>query len=230
MVNDGISIPAAPASLLATRRLFLVRTYQHLLAAVVAFVLLEITYFKTGLAETIAGALLSVDWLFVLGGFIVLGWIARAFAAAPTSRGLQYAGLAGYVLAESLIFVPLLYVADAVAPGAIESAATLTVLAFVGLTTIVFATREDFSFLAGLLRFAGLLALIAIVGAVLFGLQLGTWFSIAMIGLAGCAILYETSHVLQTRREEAPVSAALELFASVALLFWYAVRLFMARR
>ena len=100
MADDGISIPTAPASLLATRRLFLVRTYQHLLGAVVAFVLLEITYFKTGLAETIAGALLSVDWLFVLGGFIVLGWIARAFAAAPTSRGLQYAGLAGYVLAS----------------------------------------------------------------------------------------------------------------------------------
>lgn len=230
MADNVISIPAAPSSEVAARRLFLIRTYQHLLGAVVAFVFLEIVYFKTGIAETIAGGLLSVSWLVVLGGFIVVGWIARGFAASPRSRTLQYVGLAGYVLAESLIFVPLLYVADAVAPGAIRSAASLTVLAFAGLTAIVFATGEDFSFLAGLLRFAGLLALIAIVGAVLFGMHLGTWFSLAMVGVAGGAVLVDTSRALQGDRLDSPVSASLELFASVALLFWYVVRLFLSRR
>lgn len=44
----------------------------------------------------------------------------------------QYAALAGYVLAEALIFVPLLWVANAQFPGAIKAAA-LALFAFVAL-------------------------------------------------------------------------------------------------
>ena len=139
---------------------------------------------------------------------------------------MQYAGLGLYVVAESIIFIPLLWIADSVAPGAISSAATLTIVAFVGLTAIVFTSGADFSVLGGLLRWAGVLALVTIVGAVLFGLTMGTWFSLGMIGLAGAAILYDTSRALTTFRDDAYVGASLELFASVALMFWYAVSLF----
>src|SRR6185436_18739743 len=48
---------------------------------------------------------------------------------------------------------------------------------------------QDFSFLRSVLVWAGVLALVAIVSAVLFGMQLGTWFSVAMIGFAGAAVL-----------------------------------------
>jgi FtsH-binding integral membrane protein len=51
-----------------------------------------------------------------------------------------------------------------------------------------------------------------------------------MIGLAGAAILYDTSNVLHNFPEDRYVAAALELFASVALLFWYVLRLFMSSR
>ncbi len=34
----------------------------------------------------------------------------------------------------------------------------------------------------------GILALIAIVGGLVFGFQLGTWFSVLMIGFAGAAV------------------------------------------
>ena len=107
---------------LGDRTLFLVRTYAHLLGAIVAFVALQLLYFSTGLAVAIAEPLLSVSWLLVLGGFIV-SWVATRVAASAKSRAAQYAGLGIYVVAESIIFVPLLYVADGFAPGTIRSAA-----------------------------------------------------------------------------------------------------------
>ena len=73
------------------------------------------------------------------------------------------------------------------------------------------------------------LALLAIVGGVIFGFQLGTWFSVGMVGLAGAAILYDTSKILRSYPSDRHVSAALELFASVALMFWYVLQLFMSR-
>ena len=75
----------------------------------------------------------------------------------------------------------------------------------------------------------GILALVAIVSAVLFGFQLGTWFSVAMIGFAGAAVLYDTSNILQHYPEDRYVGAALQLFASIALMFWYVLRLFTSR-
>jgi FtsH-binding integral membrane protein len=221
------TVTPVPTGIIAagTREAFVVRTYVHLFAAVLGFVLLELVYFSTGFAEDIARALLSVNWLLVLGGFIIVSWLARGLAARAKSRDVQYLGLAGFVVAESIIFVPLLFVANFYAPGTIRSAALITLVGFTGLTAIAFQSRKDFSFLGGLLKWAGVLALVAIVGAVLFGFNLGTWFSVGMIGLAGGAILFDTSAILRHFPEDAHVAAALELFASVALLFWYVLRL-----
>src|SRR5210317_1163373 len=108
----------APAMLVEERAAFIALTYGHLFAAILGFTLLEIFFFTSGMAETIATALLSVNWLIVLGGFV---------------------------------FVPLLYIANYYAPGAIQSAATLTLIGFTALTAIAFVTRADFSFLRGLL-------------------------------------------------------------------------------
>ena len=91
-------------------------------------------------------------------------------------------------------------------------------------------TRKDFSFLGSMLRWGFVIALVLIVGGVLFGFQLGTFFSVAMIGLAGGAILYDTSNVLHHFPEDQYVGASLQLFASVALMFWYVLQLVMSRR
>jgi hypothetical protein len=151
-------------------------------------------------------------------------------ASSSESLGAQYAALAGFVVAEAIIFVPLLYMANQVAPGVITSAALVTLLGFGGLTAVAFTTRKDFSFLGGILRWAMILALVAIVSAVLFGFSLGTWFSVAMVGVAGAAILYDTSNVLNRYPEDRYVAGALQLFASVALMFWYVLRIFMGSR
>ena len=54
-------------------------------------------------------------------------------------------------------------------------------------------------------------------------------FTIAMIGLAGASILYQTQSIVREYPEWAYVGAAVSLFASLMLLFWYVLRLFMRR-
>ena len=211
------------------RATFLSRTYLHLLGAIIAFVLIEVFLFSSGIAEKLAVVMLSTSWLLVLGGFMVVGWLGSRMATSGGSLAKQYAGLGVYVLGQSIIFVPLLYIAQAYAPGAIESAAVVTLLGFAGLTAVAMTTRKDFSFLGGLLRWGFIGALVLIVGGVIFGFQLGTFFSVAMVVLAGAAILYDTSNVLLRFPEDQYVGASLQLFASVALMFWYVLQLFMSR-
>lgn len=230
MNEDTVRDSSAAGELTDARARFMVKTYAHLFGAMIAFTLLEIFFFSTGLAESIARTFLGVNWLLILGGFIVVSWIASRTAHNAQARATQYVGLALFVLAESLIFIPLLYLANHYAPGMISSAAFVTLFAFTGLTFVAFITRKDFSFLRGLLGWGMILALVAIVAGAIFGFELGTWFSVAMVGLAGIAILYDTSRIIRDFPVDRHVGAALELFASVALMFWYVLRLFLSRR
>ncbi|MBN1605340.1 MAG: US12 family protein [Polyangiaceae bacterium] len=210
------------------RASFILRTYTHLFGAVLLFAIIEIGLFQSGMAASIAQSMLGVSWLWVLGGFMVVSWLASRLAYSATSTAAQYAGLGGFVLAEAIIFVPLLVIANAVAPGVIQSAALVTLLGFSGLTAIAFKTRKDFSFLGGILRWSFVVVLLLIVAGVVFGFQLGTFFSVAMVGLAGAAILYDTSNVIHHFPTDRHVGAALQLFASVALMFWYVLTLLMS--
>lgn len=212
-----------------SRDRFLVRTYNTLFGAILAFTGIEIALFMSGLALPIAQAL-SGNWLIVLGAFMVVSWLATRAAHTAESKAAQFAALGAYVVMQAIIFVPLLYIANAYAPGAISSAGMITIAAFAGLTGIAFWTRKDFSFLGGLIKWGGILALVAIVASLIFGFTLGVFFSVAMIGLAGAAILYDTSNILREYPEDRYVGAALQLFASVALMFWYVLRIFTDRR
>ena len=90
-------------------------------------------------------------------------------------------------------------------------------------------TRKDFSFLRGMLFWGGILAIVAIISSFAFGFHLGTWFSVAMIGFAGAAVLYDTSNIMQHYPEDRYVAASMALFASIALMFWYVLQFFMSR-
>ena len=223
---------ATPVAALGTdaRAAFIWRTYGHLAVAILAFGAIESYLFDSGLGQRLAETLIGVNWLLVLGAFMIVGWLASHVAHRVESRQLQYLALTGFVVAEAIIFAPLLHMALLIEPALIESAAGVTLLGAGGLTAVAFVTRKDFSFLRGLLVWGGILALIAIAGGVLFGFHLGTWFSVAMIGFAGAAILYDTSNVLHHYPEDRHVAAALELFASIALMFWYVLQFFMASR
>jgi FtsH-binding integral membrane protein len=88
--------------------------------------------------------------------------------------------------------------------------------------------RKDFSFLRGILTIAGFVALGLIVCGAVFGFGLGLLFSVVMVGVASAAILYDTSKIIHHYSTDRYVAASLELFASVALMFWYVLRIMMS--
>ncbi len=217
-----------------TRAAFMVRVYQHLVAALVAFIAFETLLFATGAArgiyDLVAGS--GGAWLLVLGGFMVVNWMATAAAHDLANPGRQYGGLFALAGAEALIFAPFLYYVFNVEGGGavtVGAAAVVTVLGFAGLTAIGLFTRRDLSFMRPLIMWAAVMSLVLIVAALLFGFELGVWFSVAMVALAGGAILYQTQTILRTYPDGAHVGAAVQLFASMMLLFWYVLRIF-ARR
>jgi uncharacterized protein len=221
-------IPVAELSA-QSRSDFIWRTYGHVAAAILLFAGIETYLFDSGLAVPIAESMLGFNWLLILGAFMIVGWLATHVAHTVQSKPLQYVALVGFVVAQAIIFLPLLAIAMSLQPGIVESAVGVTLLGTGGLTAVAFITRKDFSFLRGMLVWGGILALIGIAASVLFGFELGTWFSVAMIGFAGAAVLYDTSNILHHYPEDRYVGAALQLFASIALMFWYVLRLFMSR-
>ena len=214
-----------------SRGRFVSRTYAHLFGAVCGFMLIEILLFKSGWADQITRALLGVSWLVVLGGFVVVSWLASRTAHLAKSRSRPNMRRWRPTLWRNRSSLCLCSGLPTMSPRApLPVPRRVTFLAFSALTAVVFVTGKDFSFLRGLLFWGGIMALALIVAGVVFGFQLGTWFSIAMVGFAGAAILYDTSNVLHRYAEDRYVAAALELFASVALMLWYVLRLFMGRR
>lgn len=209
---------------------FIRRTYAHLGGAILAFVLLEMILFQTPLpmASVVALGGSRFSWMIVLVAFMGVSWVAERWATSGSSISMQYAGLGLYVVAEAVIFMPLLMLAAALCgPETILSAAMLTLLLFTGLTVVVFTTRKDFTWLGGTLKILFFVALGIIAASMIFGFTLGVLFSAVMVVLAGAAILYNTSNVLHRYGPEQHVAASLSLFASVALLFWYILRIFM---
>jgi FtsH-binding integral membrane protein len=213
------------------RASFIRQTYLHLLGAIAAFAAITGALLNTPLGERITEALMGnqMGWLVVLGAFVLVSWVANKWASSSTSVGMQYAGLALYVVAEAVIFTPLLYFASTLGPPhVIANAAILTAVVFCGLTAIVFATGADFSWMRTGLMVAGFAALGVIVCSLLFGFNLGIVFIAAILLLASGYILYDTSNVLHHYRIGQHVAAALALFASVALMFWYMIQLLMS--
>jgi hypothetical protein len=217
-----------------TRADFIRKTYVHLVGAVLAFVGIEAALFvlvpdSTQLAIMQWLGQSPYMWLLVLGGFMAVSYIADRFARSSSSRPMQYGGLALYVVAESLLFLPLIWIAANFSPpGTIGAAALVTAITFAGLTAFVFITRTDFSWLRGILFIVGAAAMALIVAGAIFGFDMGLWFVVPMIALACGYILYQTSALIHEYQPGQHVAASLALFASVALLFWYVLRLIMA--
>lgn len=212
---------------------FIRKTYLHVAMAVLGFVLIEILLFQTGAAYSIAELMFTgqYTWLIVLGGFMFITFQAEKWARSSTSKQMQYVGLLLYTIAEAIIFVPLLLIASNIAGGElIQQAALMSIALFAGLSMIVFTTKKDFSFLRSALVVGGFIAMGLIVLGIIFGFELGLFFSVAMVALAAGSILYQTSNIINHYQTEQHVAAALTLFASLMLLFWYILRILIALR
>lgn len=211
------------------RAAFIRRTYAHLAMAVLAFIAVEWMLLQLPIAGAMASAMTGWSWLIVLAVFMGVSWLAERWANSDTSPQIQYLGLGIFVVAEAVIFLPLLYVASNFSsPDVIPTAALITGFLFTGLTATVFITRKDFSWMRSILTIGGFVALGVIVASIIFGFSLGIIFSAIMVLFASVAILYDTSQVLHHYRTNQHVAASLSLFASVALLFWYVLRIVMS--
>ena len=224
----------APVSALATedRAAFIWKCYAHVVGAILALVAIETYLFSSGAAYPIANAMLQSPMI-VLIGFIALSWGAGHVAHRLESTMAQYAAFGAFVALWAIMFVPILAMAlamDAQRGGnMIESAAITTIVGCVGLIATVMITRKDFSFLRGILVWGFFVAIALIAMSFIFGWNLGTWFSVGMIGFAGVAVLYDTSNIMHHYPEDKHVAASMALFASIAMMFFYILRLFMSR-
>ena len=217
---------------------FIMKTYLYVLGAIAAFIAIEICLFAAvGGTENmwkIVGPIFvssKFSWLIVLGAFMVVSHIAGIWASSDTNPMMQHVGLGVYVIANAIIFIPLLCFAYKFGGGTstIISAATATAGLFAMLTLAVFITRKDFSFMRAALNFGGLAAFGFIITAIVFQFTLGPIFAYAIIALMCGYILYHTSNILHHYRIGQHPAAALALFASVMTLFWWILQLFMSR-
>lgn len=216
----------------AERLAFYKKTYAHVAGGVLVFIIFEYLMLQS---EAIVNFALSLTqgykWLLLLGAFMFMTNYAERMALNAEDKMLQYASYGIYILAEAFIFVPLLYIAIYYTEGfdLINQAAIVTLGLFTGLSAVVFFTKTDFSFLRSALTIGFFIAMGLIVAGMLFGFDLGLWFSVGMCVLAGGSILYQTSNLVNTYSEDQYVPAAIGLFASLMLLFWYVLQIFMSR-
>jgi len=205
---------------------FYKKTYTHLALAVLLFVIVEWLFFQSDAIVKFAFSMTQGwKWLVMLGGFMLATNYAEKVAHDNHNRNQQYAGLLLYVIAEAFIFIPLIgmvmMIAESGGENILKQAAILTLSLFGGLSAVVLITKKDFSFLRSMITIGGMIALGLIVAGLLFGFNLGLWFSVGMVVLASGSILYQTSNMVHKYSEDQYVGASLGLFASLMLLFWY---------
>ncbi|MBK1896313.1 Bax inhibitor-1/YccA family protein [Chryseobacterium paridis] len=210
---------------------FYKKTYLHVALSILAFIGVETILLKTVPAELIYMMFAQkYVWLLIIGVF----WLASVLASKwslSQNKSTQYMGLGFYVLLEAVIFLPLIYIAMVYSgPNVIFQAATLTIAMFAGISAVAFTSKRDFSFLRNIIVIGGFVSIGLIVAGMIFGFNLGLWFSVGMVILASATILYQTSKLKDSYGTDQYVGAALQLFASIMLLFWYILSILMSRR
>jgi FtsH-binding integral membrane protein len=242
-------IAGAVATLgVSDRVAFLRKTYGLLGLALVGFAVITAGMMRFATETSLRFSAWALDgrlnWLIVLGLFMLVGYIARRLAFSETSRGLQLLGLGLYIAVQSALLQPLLWILifrfgdramlnsgvllSGQAGSILMQAVVITLAIFIGLTLTVFISKKDFSFLGGALTIASFAVLGVILASMLFGFSLGALFCGAVILILAGYILYETSMVMSAFPPTAYVAAALMLFSTIATLFWYVLRLLMS--
>lgn len=214
--------PVADASV-EDRSQFIWKVYAHVVGAILSLVAIEAYILQSGMIDGLIGVLYANPMITLLL-FIGSSMGAQYVAHRAKSTTAQYAALGAYVFIFAIIIAPAIYIAEAMQPGVVDSAAGVTILGAVGLIATAMITRKDFSFLRGIVTWGMMLALVAILASMFLGFQWGQWFSIAMIGLLGASVLFQTSQIMRTYPTDKYVAASLELFGSIALLFLWILR------
>ncbi|CAA6800009.1 MAG: Permease [uncultured Thiotrichaceae bacterium] len=228
-IGSGVIVANAKES---ERVGFIRNTYLHLGGAILAFILVETLVIQSGLALALTNMIRSMpmSWLIIIGLFMGASYFADKWARSPMSREMQYVGLGLFIVAEAIVFSPMILMALNFAPNpnALPAAALLTLMLAGGLTFTAFSTKKDFSFLRPAITIGTFVALGMIVASMIFGFSLGLFFAAAMIILAAASMLYQTSEVIHNYHTDQHVAASLGLFSSVGLMFYYMLMLIMS--
>ena len=219
------------------RATFYKKTYTHVALAFLGFLLVEALIFSTpALVNGIMSIFMINKWM-IIGVMVAFsfasGYVER-MAYTASDKKMQYVALGLYILLEAFIFVPLIGMAFmAGGEGTIQNillpGVIITVALFAGLILTVFITGKDFTFLKAAIGIGFMVMFgIAIIGMI-FGFNIGSWFSIGMIVLMAGAILYQTSQVANAYHQEQYVAASVAIFASFMTLLFYVIRLLSSR-
>lgn len=218
-----------------TRIDFYKKTYSHVALAVLLFIVVISIFLRIDpLVEFALSMTQGWRWLIMLGGFMLATNYAEGLAHKSHDKTVQYGALLLYVIAQAFIFLPMIWIAiyysggeyDIFSNSIINQAAVMTLALFTGLSAIVLFTKKDFSFLRNILMVGFFIAMGLIVAGILFGFNLGLFFSVAMVAMAAGSILYQTSNLVHKYSTDQYVGASLGLFASLMLLFWYLLSIF----
>jgi FtsH-binding integral membrane protein len=166
-------------------------------------------------------------WLFVIGGYMVLGIV---FQKLLLKRETALLGLIGYGVIQGFFLGVISLIAFHVAGQSFDivgQGIVLTVIVFGGLTGYVFLTRQDFSFMRGALVIGSFVLLGIIVMGVLFGGFGGNTLGLAIAGfgillMAGW-VLYDTSNIVHKFGEGDEMFAAVQLHISFTTMLYYVI-------
>ncbi|WP_299119857.1 Bax inhibitor-1 family protein [uncultured Tenacibaculum sp.] len=216
----------------AERVAFYKKTYAHVGGGILLFIVFEYLFLQSAsIVEFTLSMTQGYKWLLLLGGFMLITSYAESTALKTSDKNLQYLAYSIYIFAQAFIFIPLIYIAITYTNSLdlIKQAGIVTLGLFTGISSIVFITKKDFSFIRAGLTVGFFIAIGLIIAGALFGFNLGLWFSVGMCVLAAGSILYQTSNLVHKFSTDDYIPAALGLFASLMLLFWYVLQIFMSR-
>src|SRR4051812_19980122 len=119
MRDDAYSLDyrvSAAESVASQRAAFVRRVYMHLAGAILALIALEAVLLNSVDHRAVIRLMFGTGWgwLVVMLLFMGAGYVARVWAQSRSSPAMQYLGLAMYVGAWAVMFLPLLIVVNAV--------------------------------------------------------------------------------------------------------------------
>jgi modulator of FtsH protease len=141
------------------------------------------------------------------------------------------AALFGFTTLIGLIISPAIYFFLLTNPASVVQAGVLTVGIFGGLTTYVFVSRKDFSFLRGMVV-TGLIIvfLSALVNMFVVSSAFGFAISVAALLLFSGYVLYDTSNIIRRYPTNEYIAGAMDLFLDAFNIFMALLRILNAGR
>jgi FtsH-binding integral membrane protein len=199
---------------------FLRKNYGWQTGKVLAVTVLVALFLQSPAVIEFSVSLLRGSFLIFFALLIGLSLLTRKMLEGSRPLGIQAAAAGIWVVFLSLLTLPLCAVAIQAGLGhLIMQAGVLTTTVFVGLTTYVLVTKQDFSWARSIL-FIGGWSLVG-VGILMgfFGAGVGIWYSVIWVALLSLWTLYDTSQVLHHRRTDQYVAASVDLLFDFVLMF-----------